>query len=104
MRYHRVSELVQQDGHVDVMIAWYADDPEEHPSAEIVIYDALPLPAANLGQVTTAMLDEAIVARQTVLDGRQAAAVPMRAEITAAIGQTRVVRDGRVERHERKRR
>jgi len=104
MRYHRLSELVQQDGHVDAMVAWYVEDPEEYPAAKIVIYDAIPLPAANPGQVTAAMLDEAIIARQTALDGRQAAAVPVRAEITATIGRTRVVRDGRVERHERKRR
>jgi hypothetical protein len=104
MLYHRVMEIVPRAAGVDAMVAWYDDDPDTNPRAAITLYDAIPLDAVNLGQVTAAMVDGAIIARQQQMEAAQAAAVPMRAEITATIGRTRVVRDGRVERHERKRR
>lgn len=104
MLYHRVMEIVSQGTGVDAMVAWYADDPESDPRAAVTLYDAIPLPAANLGQVTTEMIDEAIIAKQQQLEAARAATVPMRAEVASTLGRTRVIRGGRVERVERKRR
>ena len=105
MQYHRITRIQQQDGGgVDLMVAWYDEDPEDNPLAPVVLNDAIPLPVANVGQVTAAMIDEAIMAKTAQREAAQAATVPLRAEVAARVGFTHVVRGGRVERHERKRR
>ena len=105
MQYHRITKIQAQDGGgVDAMVAWYDEDPEENPLAQVILNDAVALPAANVGQVTAEMIDEAILAKQAQLEATQAATVPLRADVAARIGRTHVVRAGRVERHERQRR
>ncbi len=104
MLYHRVMEIVPRAAGADAMVAWYDDDPDTNPRAAITLYDAIPLDAVNLGQVTAAMVDGAIIARQQQMEAAQAAAVPMRADVAAALGRTRVIRGDRVERVDRKHR
>lgn len=105
MQYHRITKVQPQDGGgVDLMVAWYDEDPEENPLAPVVLDDAIALPVANVGQVTATMIDEAIMARTAQREAAQAATVPLRADVAARVGFTHVVRAGRVVRHERKRR
>jgi len=105
MQYHRITKIQQQDGGgVDLMVSWYDEDPEENALAAVVLNDAISLPAANIGQVTAEMIDEAILARTAQREAAQAATVPLRADVAARLGRTQVVRAGRVERHERQRR
>jgi len=105
VQYHRIMRIQAQDGGgVDLMVAWYDEDPEENPMAQVVLNDAVALPAANLGQVTAEMIDEAILSKTEQREAVQAATVPLRADVAARLGRTQVVRAGRVERHERKRR